>query len=314
MRQESTTPGMRQDGPLIPMKPFRSLDASIEDDDDEPLIDENGIYVVDDLRLTEDQYKANFGTDEEMRQALPRSKYRWTGGVVPYEFDSTVSADVRGKITSALDTLNKALVNCVVLREKTAADTGNYVKVKGENKGCYSYVGMLNWGAQDLNLGNGCHSDSTIQHEFIHSLGLYHVQSREDRDKYVEIMWDNIKPGKEHNFKKHTGTLTFDVPYDPLSIMHYEYYAFAKDYSKPTIVSKVSDVPTNKLGSAEQLRDSDIKMIRNAYGCDMQYTTPAPICKNKNPDDLCNEYQGWGACNSHEDFMTEWCAKACGKC
>ena len=67
----------------------------------------------------------------------------------------------------------------------------------------------------------------------------YHVQSREDRDKYVEIMWDNIKPGKEHNFKKHTGTLTFDVPYDPLSIMHYEYYAFAKDYSKPTIVSKV---------------------------------------------------------------------------
>ena len=116
MRQESTTPGMRQDGPLIPMKPFRSLDASIEDDDDEPLIDENGIYVVDDLRLTEDQYKANFGTDEEMRQALPSSNYRWTGGVVPYEFDSTVSADVRGKITSALDTLNKALVNCVVLR------------------------------------------------------------------------------------------------------------------------------------------------------------------------------------------------------
>ena len=112
----STTPGMRQDGPLIPMKPFRSLDASIEDDDDEPLIDENGIYVVDDLRLTEDQYKANFGTDEEMRQALPSSNYRWTGGVVPYEFDSTVSADVRGKITSALDTLNKALVNCVVLR------------------------------------------------------------------------------------------------------------------------------------------------------------------------------------------------------
>ena len=51
------------------------------------------------------------------------------------------------------------LIFLILNREKTAADTGNYVKVKGENKGCYSYVGMLNWGAQDLNLGNGCHSD-----------------------------------------------------------------------------------------------------------------------------------------------------------
>ena len=42
---------------------------------------------------------------------------------------------------------------------------------------------------------------STIMHEFIHALGLYHVQSREDRDKYVEIKWDNIKEKVKHNFK-----------------------------------------------------------------------------------------------------------------
>ena len=93
-----------------------SVEAQSIEEIDSVMRDENGYYIVDDLRLTEDQYKANFGTDEEMRQALPSSNYRWTGGVVPYEFDSTVSADVRGKITSALDTLNKALVNCVVLR------------------------------------------------------------------------------------------------------------------------------------------------------------------------------------------------------
>ena len=85
-------------------------------------------------------------------------------------------------------------------------------------------------------------SNSTIMHEFIHSLGMYHVQSRADRDKYVEIKWDNIKKGKEHNFNKHKSTLTFGVPYDPLSIMHYEYWSFAKDSSKPTIVSKVIKV------------------------------------------------------------------------
>ena len=79
----------------------------------------------------------------------------------------------------------------------------------------------------------------TIQHEFIHALGQFHVQSRPDRDQYVTIMWDNIQQGKEHNFKKHDGTLTYNVPYDPKSFMHYSPYGFAIDSSKPTIVSKV---------------------------------------------------------------------------
>ena len=33
--------------------------------------------------------------------------------------------------------------------------------------------------------------------------------------------------------------LTFGVAYDPKSFMHYHWNAFAKDYSKPTISSKV---------------------------------------------------------------------------
>ena len=81
--------------------------------------------------------------------------------------------------------------------------------------------------------------DSTIQHEFIHSIGAYHVQSRPDRDDYVKINTWNIKSGKEHNFKKQSGALTYDIPYDPLSIMHYEYYAFARNKNYPTIESKV---------------------------------------------------------------------------
>ena len=86
----------------------------------------------------------------------------------------------------------------------------------------------------------------TIQHEFIHALGQFHVQSRPDRDQYVTIMWDNIKQGKEHNFKKHTGSLTYNVPYDPKSFMHYSPWGFAIDSSKPTIVSKVKSKVLSK--------------------------------------------------------------------
>ena len=91
-------------------------DASLEDEEEEPLIDENGMYIVDDLRLTEDQFKANFGTEEESRQALSSQDYRWTNGYVPFKFDSSVSKSVRNKIRHALKQLNAALTNCVRIR------------------------------------------------------------------------------------------------------------------------------------------------------------------------------------------------------
>ena len=120
---------------------------------------------------------------------------------------------------------------------------------------------MINRGGQELNLQDGgCFSAryssnkfslsliqqnvlsslSTIVHEFVHALGAFHVHSRSDRDKYVTVDFSNIKKGKEHNFKKHANCPTYGTPYDPMSLMHYEHYAFAIDRKKSTIYSKVS--------------------------------------------------------------------------
>lgn len=57
-------------------------------------------------------------------------------------------------------------------------------------------------------------------HEMLHILGQTHEQSRNDRNRYVKIIWKNVISGHEENFYR---VLTYDRnPYDLGSIMQYE--------------------------------------------------------------------------------------------
>ena len=57
-------------------------------------------------------------------------------------------------------------------------------------------------GVQLVSLGAGCVQHGVVLHELLHTLGLWHEQSRLDRDQYVRILWENIRTGKEDNFAK----------------------------------------------------------------------------------------------------------------
>ena len=62
------------------------------------------------------------------------------------------------------------------------------------------------------------------------STGFWHEQSRADRDKNVQIMWNNINPSMKYNFMKYTLTQIqhLNAPYDTCSVMHYSGTAFSK--------------------------------------------------------------------------------------
>ena len=63
---------------------------------------------------------------------------------------------------------------------------------------CYSRVGREYYvpGAQEVSIGPGCNSKGIILHEIMHALGFWHEQSRTDRDNFLSVLWENIKPGR----------------------------------------------------------------------------------------------------------------------
>lgn len=91
--------------------------------------------------------------------------------------------------------------------------------------GCYSNIGMIG-GTQKTSIGLGCDYPAIVAHEIGHSLGYYHEQARFDRDNYVQILTQNIQSGMESQYSKQSPStmITFGVPYDYGSVMHYGPY------------------------------------------------------------------------------------------
>lgn len=106
-------------------------------------------------------------------------------------------------------------------------------------------------------------STGSVIHEIGHAIGLYHEQSRCDRDAFVTVNWENITSGKEHNFDNHCGAEGRDLAsYDFDSIMHYGSYAFSSN-DEPTLVKKDGSTFTVQ---RDGLSVKDIQAAAELYG------------------------------------------------
>ncbi len=196
------------------------------------------------------------GETPPSNKSVGRTSARWPNNTVYYSIDSNL--DNKTRVYDAIAHW-ESKTNIEFVERTSQSNYVNFVS----GSGCSSYIGMIG-GRQNITLSSSCSTGNTI-HEIGHAIGLWHEQSRVDRENYITINYNNIQSGREHNFYTYADQgfdgAEFTNALDFGSIMMYGSYSFSSNGS-PTIVKK--DGSTFNI-QRSGLSSGDVTGINNMY-------------------------------------------------
>jgi hypothetical protein len=200
---------------------------------------------------------------------------------VPYTI-TNVSAGNTSNINAAITESNAQLAGVVQWEPATSSDI-NLVNFDFDptnlNGACEANVGMIGGGRTQTIGGSINCTTTTIMHEMGHALGLYHEQSRADRDTYVNYMEQNIDKPNHGNFDIIGSSSVDSGFYNYASIMEYGPFSFDKDGVSPTLET----IPAGMVLGTDlpQYTTGDLDGIMRLYA-----HAPSAITVDTNPSGL----------------------------
>jgi len=147
----------------------------------------------------------------------------WPGGVIPYDI-TKLSADEQ---TLALRAMARWMATGAQLQFIPRSNQVEYVNFTGRTDAGNntSQDGFQKGKRVDINItAFWWHQAEWMPaHELGHALGFHHEHQRWDRDEFVTIHYENIKPGRQHDYDwiPQTNWIVSSTAYDYRSIMHY---------------------------------------------------------------------------------------------
>ncbi|XP_044301080.1 meprin A subunit alpha [Varanus komodoensis] len=250
------------------------------------------------------------------RSALGDENSRWTIPI-PFILADSLDLNAKGVILKAFEGFH--LKSCVNFKPR---DRERSFIIFQKLDGCWSAIGDAKHG-QNLSIGVGCDHKAIVMHEILHALGLFHEQTRTDRDDYVKIWWEHVLPDQIHNFKKYGDSYLTDLntPYDYESIMHYGPFSFSKNSSLRTITARISEF-NHIIGQRLDFSTTDLARLNRMYNCTSSLTLldqcdfeSADVCglvqetrddddwTYKNSDSLGQDHTFAGPCKDAGHFM-----------
>lgn len=220
------------------------------------ILDGDILFSEDQLKETPDIIEEPSITESNSNRSVGRTGGRWPNNTVYYNVQSSLAN--KNRVTDAIAHWERNTDLQFVQR----TNQSDYIEFR-TGSGCSSSVGRVG-GRQFINLATGCSTGNTI-HEIGHAVGLWHEQSRVDRDSYITINTQNIVPRARGNFLTYAQRGSDGDEYTPTldlgSIMMYGSFFFSSN-GQPTIVRNngtTFDVQRNGLSA------QDIQGINKMY-------------------------------------------------
>ena len=210
------------------------------------------------------------------------NKYLWPKAGNQYQIPYIVASG-SGNLTNlntAIAQFNSTFSNIKFVPRTTETDYVNFSFNPSDNSAqCEANVGRVG-GEQQVGGAGGSSNPctvGTILHEMGHTIGLWHEQSRPDRNTYISVNYGNLIKGSISNFNQIFDNAQTPTLFDYASIMEYPAFSFSRN-GGPAIESIPAGIP---LSNFSGYTAADIDGIERLYN-----NAPTAVTVTTNPPGL----------------------------